>query len=152
MNSMQSNSTRTARQWIDALELQPHPEGGHYSEFWRSQIRLPGTVLGRPDETVRNAGTAIHFLLTAEQESRAHKVSSDELWILIAGDPLLIESATTSEGPWAPVTLSHEGTQVQALVPANTWQRARPASASVGWTLCVCVVVPGFDFADFEMA
>jgi predicted cupin superfamily sugar epimerase len=36
----------------------------------------------------------------------------------------------------------------QALVPAGTWQSARPAGEEV---LLSCVVAPGFDFADFRL-
>ena len=44
--------------------------------------------------------------------------------------------------------LAH-GEMMQALVPAGTWQRTvpRPDDALVS-----CLVSPGFDFADFELA
>jgi len=35
------------------------------------------------------------------------------------------------------------------LVPAGHWQAARPVDEAV---LVSCVVVPGFDFADFTLA
>jgi predicted cupin superfamily sugar epimerase len=35
------------------------------------------------------------------------------------------------------------------VVPAGVWQRAVPAAADA---LVHCVVSPGFDFADFELA
>ena len=45
----------------------------------------------------------------------------------------------------------------QALVPAGSWQGARLAGgphlpAQDAWALVSCVVTPGFDFADFELA
>ncbi len=45
----------------------------------------------------------------------------------------------------------------QALVPAGSWQGARLAGgphlpAQYAWALVSCVVTPGFDFADFELA
>ena len=45
----------------------------------------------------------------------------------------------------------------QALVPAGSWQGARLAGgphlpAQHAWALVSCVVTPGFDFADFELA
>ena len=42
----------------------------------------------------------------------------------------------------------------QVLVPAGAWQSATPATsdaAAAAWSLVACLVVPGFDFADFEM-
>lgn len=41
------------------------------------------------------------------------------------------------------------GQQKQHIVPAHAWQAAVPRGDS--WTLCACVVAPGFDFADFEL-
>ena len=43
----------TAAQVIAALELKPHPEGGHFREIWRDA----------PADGSRGAGTAIYFLL-----------------------------------------------------------------------------------------
>ncbi len=42
------------------------------------------------------------------------------------------------------------GQQPQAVVPAGAWQSARPAGDTA--VLVSCVVSPGFDFADFELA
>ncbi|MHC4833509.1 MAG: cupin domain-containing protein, partial [Planctomycetota bacterium] len=39
---------------VAALDLAPHPEGGHYRETWRSEAT---------DDAGRPSGTAIHFLL-----------------------------------------------------------------------------------------
>jgi predicted cupin superfamily sugar epimerase len=41
------------------------------------------------------------------------------------------------------------GHELQVLVPAGVWQSATPAANE--WSLVACVVVPGFDYADFEM-
>jgi predicted cupin superfamily sugar epimerase len=42
------------------------------------------------------------------------------------------------------------GEHPQLLVPAGVWQSARPAADRE--VLVSCVVVPGFDFADFTLA
>ena len=52
-----------AEQLIRDLELQPHPEGGHYAEVHRS-----------------TASTSIYFLLAAGEMSRWHRVKSEEIW------------------------------------------------------------------------
>ena len=41
------------------------------------------------------------------------------------------------------------GEVAQAVVPAHVWQRTVPGSADA---LVSCLVSPGFDFADFELA
>jgi hypothetical protein len=131
--------------------LEPHPEGGHFCEVWRSTLELPAAVVGKPDGRPRSAGTSIYFALGEGESSAPHMVTSDELWIHVAGDPLLLETAESADADWAPLTLSLASGQLQSTVPARSWQRARPMPGPCGWSLCVCVVVPGFDFADFTM-
>jgi predicted cupin superfamily sugar epimerase len=42
------------------------------------------------------------------------------------------------------------GEEPQLIVPPGHWQRARPRGDEP--TLVSCVVVPGFDFADFALS
>jgi predicted cupin superfamily sugar epimerase len=65
---------------IEALELRPHPEGGHYRETWRD----------RPADGSRGAATAILFLLCEGERSHWHRVDAAELWLWQAGAPLLL--------------------------------------------------------------
>ena len=41
------------------------------------------------------------------------------------------------------------GQRTQSLVPAGEWQRTLPSD---GDALVSCLVSPGFDFADFDLA
>lgn len=126
---------------IAKLGLAPHPEGGWYRETWRA---APG-----PDG--RSAGTAIHFLLEAGQRSHWHRVDADELWLWHGGSPLDLAIAAP-DGVAETFRLGSDvlaGDQPQLRVPAGHWQGAH---ARQGWTLVSCVVVPGFDFAGFELA
>lgn len=129
------------KQIIAALGLAPHPEGGWYRETWRA----PAT------DGARAAGTAIHFLLEAGQRSHWHRVDADELWLWHAGAPLALHIEAIS-GAIGTVMLGGDvlgGEEPQARVPAGRWQAAE---AGAGWTLVTCIVVPGFDFAGFELA
>jgi uncharacterized protein len=133
-----------AAELIALLQLQPHPEGGHYREFFRSDA----TVAPAGDLPSRSALTSIDFVLGRGQFSAWHRVASDEVWHLLEGGPLRlwlmppsldrIESETL-----APVSAT---TQPRFTVPAHWWQAAEPLGdfAYVGAT-----VAPGFDFADF---
>lgn len=127
---------------IEALGLSPHPEGGWYRETWRAAA-APGARAG---------GTAILFLLRAGERSHWHRVDADELWLWQAGAPLELMAAGADAGPIVTCRLGGAidgGEQLQQVVPAGAWQ----AAASLGgWTLVSCVVVPGFDFAGFELA
>lgn len=125
---------------IRALQLQPHPEGGHYRETWRDA----------PAEG-RGVGTAILFLLAGGERSHWHRVDADELWVWQAGDPLAL--STSADGHDAAARRLGPGLaageSLSLLVPRGHWQ----AAESLGrWTLCTCVVAPAFRFESFEMA
>lgn len=129
---------------IAAYRLERHPEGGWFREVHRSSRPL-GHIPGYPGE--RTAFTAIYFLLPRDDFSAFHRLRSEEVWIHLAGDPLELvcmghEARRISLGP------ATEGGEPVAIVPAGELQAAR----SLGeYTLVLCVVSPGFDFADFSM-
>jgi predicted cupin superfamily sugar epimerase len=130
---------------IERLGLEPHPEGGYFREIYRSGR----TVQADDDRPPRPAVTTIYFLLAAGQQSRWHRVRSDEIWHFYEGDPLELSVAPPAREPVARVTLgplSGSGQPVH-VVQAEWWQAARPLGA---YTLVGCTVAPGFDFADFS--
>jgi predicted cupin superfamily sugar epimerase len=138
--------------WARALRLSRHPEGGWFKEIWRSELVLPRTVLPPEYAGPRNAGTAILFLLMPGQQSAWHTVRGAELWLYHLGGPLMLEL-----GPERDCTTTHvlgintlAGEKPQLIVPPGHWQRARPRDDDP--CLVSCVVVPGSDFADFELA
>ncbi len=166
----------TAEQMAASLGLAPHPEGGYYLETYRAEQTLLTPRGERP------ASTAILFLVTAASVSRLHRLSSDELWVFQGGLPLEIVTIAPDGGlqrrvlgDLEQIVRSHDqahqpaedfpvglpegspGWLPQALVPAGSWQGARLAGgphlpAQYAWALVSCVVTPGFDFADFELA
>lgn len=130
-----------ARAVIDALGLQPHPEGGWYKETWRAAA----------DDDKRAAGTAIYYLLEAGQRSHWHRVDAAEIWHYYAGAPMRL-SISADGLDTEHFTLGanlDEGEYPQLIVPENAWQSAE----SLGdFTLVGCTVSPGFLFEKFELA
>ena len=129
------------------LGLKPHPEGGHYRETYRS-----GVDVGVSGGQNRQSGTAIYFLLHEKERSMFHRLLSDELWFFHEGSP--VEVTCIESGTVRTVILGNDfgkGNVYQCVIPANTWFAARVQGES-GFGLVSCVVTPGFDFADFEMA
>ena len=125
---------------IKALDLRPHPEGGHFRETFRDDSDSNGRALS----------TAIYYLLRAGEVSHWHRVDAAEVWHWYAGEALAL-SIVTQLGVQH-VTLGSRvdrGERPQAIVPAHHWQSARPLGA---FALVGCTVAPGFDFAGFEMA
>lgn len=137
---------RPVDQLIASLGLKPHPEGGFYSETWRSPLQ----VTPSDDRGSRSALTTIYFLLPAGAMSRWHRVQSDEVWIHIEGAPLELLTISADEWQLQRIVLGAlaSGQQPVHCVPAGWWQAAR----SIGdYTLVCCAVGPGFSFDDFEM-
>ena len=126
---------------IARLELEPHPEGGHYRETFRDTR----------DDGGRACSTAIYYLLKAGEVSRWHRVDAAEVWHFYAGAPLAL-GLREGDGPPAEHILGNDiasGERPQIVVPALTWQMARSLGA---FTLVGCTVAPGFEFSGFEMA
>jgi uncharacterized protein len=127
---------------VGLLELQPHPEGGHYRETFRDPRLVEGG---------RAASTAIYYLLRGGETSAWHRVDAAEIWHFYAGAPLVITVAADGHGA-AGHTLGPAlsgGQRPQLVVPAGAWHTARSLGA---WTLVGCTVAPGFEFAGFELA
>jgi predicted cupin superfamily sugar epimerase len=125
---------------ITALGMQPHPEGGWYTETFRDN-----------PQGGRGHSTAIYFLLERGQISAWHRVrDAAEVWHYYAGAALKLTMAVDARietcrlGP-----AISTGERPQAVVPANCWQMAESTG---DWTLVGCTVAPGFDFAAFELA
>lgn len=154
--------TRTpeSKSLIDRFHLQPHPEGGHFKEVFRSKqvvtressrLHIQDNESQQPVQvTRRSALTEIYFLLEKGDFSRFHKVVSDEAWHHLSGGPLqlILLSPNLEERINLLLEPADVGEAIQ-VVPSSWWQAAIPLQTH---TLCSCSVGPGFDFADFEMA
>ncbi len=133
----------SAASLIRSLDLQPHPEGGWYRQTWTA----PETVT-LPDGRVRPTATLIYFLLPAGESSTWHRVASDEVWLAHHGS-VALELGGVGEVPVLETTQVVDRDAPQAVVAAGTWQRTVAAGEDA---LVSCLVSPGFDFDDFELA
>jgi uncharacterized protein len=133
--------------WVEQLELLPHPEGGYYKETYRSASMVDVDGF----EGNRNLATGIYFLITEGNFSAFHRIKSDEMWHFYAGDPLIVH-VIHPNGTYESLTIGNDLTKKQrpqGLVPAGAWF----ASETLGdYALVGCTVSPGFDFQDFELA
>ncbi|MEJ2004931.1 MAG: cupin domain-containing protein [Cyclobacteriaceae bacterium] len=127
----------------------PHPEGGFFSETYRSPNKMKPEWTTHP----RNISTAIYFMLTAGNFSAFHRIKSDEIWHHYIGGTAEIHVIHTN-GEYELIRLGKrldEGEVPQAVVPAGSWF-ASVVKSGEDFVLTGCTVAPGFDFADFEMA
>lgn len=135
-----------AAELIEALKLEPHPEGGFFSQVFRSK-RTVAPADGRPG---RPALTVIHFLLVEGSASRWHRLLSDEAWHHCEGAPVELFTAPAGGGPVERRLLGPlaSGAEPLRVVPALWWQAARTLG---GFSLVGCSVGPGFDYDDFTL-
>jgi uncharacterized protein len=137
----------SAAAMIRALDLKPHPEGGHFRETFRDRLTVNGA---------RAASTAAYFLLARGERSHWHRIDAVEIWHYHAGAPLEIgivaAAASPAPSPVERLMLGPDlaaGARPQVIVPAHAWQSAQTLGE---WTLAGCTVAPGFDFSGFELA
>jgi len=141
-----------AREWITALALTRHPEGGWFRETYRSPETVAREHLPARFTGPRSLSTAIYYLLEAGDLSALHRIRQDEAWHSHDGDPLELHLVSPA-GEHSLVTLGREpaaGHFPQAVAPAGWLFGARVAPGGA-FSLAGCAVAPGFDFEDFEM-
>lgn len=139
----------TAADYISALNLSRHPEGGWYREIYRSDLEI--AVPWSADK--RSAGTSIYFLLESPGFSSFHRIKSDELWHFYEGTAIEIIWIEPAGNLYSCVLGRNYGAgeKLQCVVPAGYWFAAR-VKVPESYALAGCTVSPGFDFADFELA
>jgi predicted cupin superfamily sugar epimerase len=133
--------------YIEHLNLVPHPEGGCYKETYRSVSEIE-----TGSSAIRNTATSIYFLLQNEEKSHLHRIKSDEQWYYHDGD--VLEILVLCQGILTIQLLGKDlknGEVMHYTVPAGAWFGSR-VQHKKGFVLVSCVVAPGFDFKDFELA
>lgn len=131
---------------VEQLQLQPHPEGGFYKRVFASEQT---GEFGR-GQRIRPLCTSIVYLLQSGEYSSFHRIKSDELWQLGESNTSIRLIELHSEGI-VETQLSRQ--KPVYCVKANTWFAAELVNNDEkSYALAYCTVVPGFDFADFDMA
>lgn len=142
-----------AEQLRKELSLLSHPEGGYYSEIYRSEMKVALEVSGGTTRhLLRSAMTSIYFLLTKGDVSRWHVVEADEAWHFYEGDAIELYIMPPDFSRVEKIMLgtfdADKNVQPVHVVPAGWWQASR---SSGEYSLCGCTVAPGFEFAGFRM-
>lgn len=132
-------------QLIQRLGLKKLPgEGGYYKETYRSR------EMASED---RHLSTAIYYLVTADVNSKMHRVNSDEIFHFYFGDPVQMLLLYPS-GESRIVFMGHNipsGQKVQLVVPKGTWQGCMVVEGEYGFSFMGTTMSPGFEFEDFEL-
>lgn len=140
---------KTAKSIIKELKLEKHPEGGYFSEIYRSGEIMKKNHLPERFTDDRHFSTSIYFLLTKKDFSSFHRLKADEVWHFYSGTPLIIY-IFRNNGKLKKITLG-KNHRYQTVIHAGQWFAAE-VSKPDSFALVGCTVSPGFDFRDFEMA
>ena len=143
----------TAKEYINNLGLLPHPEGGYFKEIYRSE-----GIVSQPNLPLRYSGgraysTSIYYLLEGNDFSSLHRLDSDEQWFHIDGSALTIHSITP-DGTYVQQRIGKDlanGELPHVVVTHGSWFGGTVDNKE-SYSLVGCVVAPGFDFDDFELA
>lgn len=143
----------SAAEWIKKLQLFPHPEGGYFKEIYRSEGVIAQPSLPDRYNGGRVYSTTIYYLLESGDFSSLHRLKSDEQWFHIDGSSLTIHSID----PKGIYTQHHigkntdRGEMPHAVIPKGCWFGGT-VDEDNSFVLVGCIVAPGFDFDDFELA
>jgi predicted cupin superfamily sugar epimerase len=116
---------------LDRYKLEPlYPEGGYYRR-----------VISTPEYS------HILYLLTSQSPSALHRLSSDEIWQFLQGDPIEQFVITTDQKPF--ITRLGFKDELSVRVPAGYWQGSRLAPGG-SYALVGCTVIPPFSDGSYE--
>ena len=106
------NLTPPISSLISTLQLEPHPEGGYFKQWYSSSLSLSQDLDDRWERnSIRSTSTAIWYVCPKGGKSSLHSIKSDELWFWHGGVPLMVvelqstSSTSTSVEPIVKQTL-----------------------------------------------
>ncbi len=124
--------------YINKLDLHPHPEGGYYRQIY-----------GNDAIGVKSVST-IYYMLCNDEFSAFHALHNVvEIWYYHAGEPLNIY-VIAPDGTLSVHHLSVEE-EMQVVIEPEHWFAAELPNKK-GFSLVGCAVAPAFDFDCFELA
>jgi len=175
---VQGQEEPSAAEVVAGLDLEPHREGGYFRETYRAAARVTTTQGERPASTAilylfTDTETSRFHRLRSDELWFYHAGALAELVLLGPEEGTAAAQAGPSEqlpeqrliGPGSPYVLVPGGwwVAVRAIAgdqtdwgagraPERRWTADRRSTHDIGWTLVSCVVTPGFEYEDFELA
>tara|TARA_Y100000996_G_C22137934_1_gene485001 strand:+ start:87 stop:494 length:408 start_codon:yes stop_codon:yes gene_type:complete len=115
---------------IKDLNLEPHPEGGHFVECFKT-----------------DSISIIYYLLKKNEKSHWHRLNKNENLHFYKGDPLIIY--ISEDGINFKSFILGEKNNFNYTVKAGNWFAMRSTGE---YSLIGCSVAPAFSYNDFELA
>ena len=141
---------KVAGEIIIKYNLIKHPEGGYFSETYRSKEKIRKIHLPKRFSGYRHFSTAIYYLLTGNDFSCFHRLNADEVWHFYSGSSLILY-VISPKGNLKKIVLGNESenTVHQYTFKHNHWL-AGEVSDKNSYSFVGCTVSPGFEYEDFE--
>ena len=115
---------------IKDLSLEPHPEGGHFVECFRTE-----------------SISIIYYLLKKNEKSHWHRLNKNENLHFYKGNPLMIY--LSEDGIGFTSYILGENNNFNYTVKSGCWFAMKSCGE---YSLIGCTVAPAFDYNDFELA
>jgi len=141
-----------AKNIVESLNLSAHPEGGYFSEVYRSEEMLNIDDLPGRYNSSRTFSTSIYYMLVENQISHFHRLKSDETWHFYFGSPVIIH-CLSPDGIYNKVKIGCQFTHnifPQFTIKKGIWFAAE-IEDKTSFALIGCTVAPGFEYDDFEL-
>ena len=121
---------------IEQLKMNPHPEGGYYSESFRDKD---------------NSVSLIYYLLKKGQRSHWHRLTKNEILHFYKGDPLSVHISDYTETIITKKLGSDivNNENIHLVIRAGSWFSMNTEG---NYSLIGCTVSPAFEYEDFELA
>ena len=125
----------------EIYHLEPHIEGGSFSEVYTAPFKTAGRPL---------AGS-IYFLLDVGEFSRFHEIDCDEIWYYHEGCGMKITVLTESgREEYLLGMKDQEGERAMVVIPKGRAFVAENLETE-GFTFVSCVTTPGFEYAGYRL-
>jgi len=119
---------------IEQLEMNPHPEGGYYSESFRDRD---------------NSVSLIYYLLKKNEKSHWHRLKKNEILHFYDGAPLIVYLSTDGNTVQEVIINNNKDQVSHIVVRSGTWFSMESKGE---YSLIGCTVAPPFNYDDFELA
>jgi hypothetical protein len=142
---------KEAEKIVKALNLTRHPEGGYFSEVYRSDETLEKDLHERFTGK-HSLYTSIYFMLSENDYSAFHVLKSDEIWHFYSGTTIDIH-IINPDGQLITIPLGKnfaDGEHFQYCIKAGQYFAAEVRDKT-SYALVGCTVSPGFEYSDFEL-
>lgn len=133
--------------YIKHLRMESHIEGGFFKETYKSLKTFNQENVSVEDRRF----TICSYLLAKGDRSIFHKLHiGDEIWSYQAGGSIILHEISVC-GQYKVIKLGanvEEGELLHYVIEAGNWMAAE-LSVGEEYTVCSCIVVPGFEFSDW---